>query len=1053
MEFTRTLKYPLFVPGQILKSEQLNMMREYLEKENNQSNAFLLGCGIFYGLVPSYEGNVINISPGAGVSSDGSLFALEQGQTFKYYITDNRNLSGITCPVWKLSEDSKDGKGTPGMLLPVNDEAVKNKILLLFINESKVVRESCLESYENSVGESTKEMEVLLIEKSYIDQVRSHWLSHVAPPEALTKQPFIHRFGYQEEGKKISFDTFTDWNGVSTNFKSVCSAALEMLAAAYIEAYEKLKSLLQPEEQTAPFNMMKETLQALLEKITQSGPNKDVLLPYYYDYLKDLILAYKELQGTPLFQQITAFPDTTAFPGYISLGETDKEEAIYRMALYRPPITDINTSGVEKVKMLLGRLKIIFEKGIAFFNDLKLPEATAITPCATRREWLSNRCIPFYYAGKEELVKCWSFESIKAKTEIPGQHDERDQQLWMEDMDRYSFFHIKGHVGTSAKTISPLKALRKDNHLPFDIKIVYLAEEASFLSYYMNDAECWFENLALLVQDIVSSISCHDLCNGKYMEVVFQSADPADKFSLLVALERFFKDAPAEETAIGEWIAEQCKMICGDSTNKEGGCIDGIACCERYTRSLYNIYLSFKKQKEACLSQLLFHRFAASHPGLEHNAGVPKGGTLVLVAAPGYQDGGKTSETLKLLMQNRVGAKQQESGYDSAITLLRNTLLAEATIVADFCLPYQCCSDGPIVNVEFRENPPIAIFSEKSRIPILKKESKELMGYKVVLENRSLYAVKYKWELMDREGVILATLEDQDVSFKLLFEKGIAYQVRLTASRGALSATDEQDLFICPDQGEVLLNWDGQSSFDGSITDGEEGVINLNYAPQGGKLILRDKTGKEISTADRVTWEDQSLLFNYSKLKEGNYELSYGFEACDNSVVFHINLHAIEKAPPKTVEEAGMSAAIFKKRQDQYKEELVKLSERKNLKDTEALKQGMACVGPKIKLDTRYKRYDALLQLLETPDAAITKTRRQLLLQLLAVCTAAYLDALINESPESIVATGSDALIRAHAFAAADPENTISLSDKWDTTEIKSSSNKNIIEKYRKLAG
>lgn len=1057
MDFTKTTKYPLFVTGQVLRSNQLNMMREYMESENNQSNAFLLGCGIFYGLIPSYEGDVIRVSPGAGVSSDGFLFVFEQEQEFRYYTTETKRLGkeGISCTAFVISKENKneanDIARTP---LPANDQGIKDKVLVVFINEFDVSRESCLESYENSAGERTKQMEVLLIDKACMDKIRGSWLNNAAPPELLTSQPFIHRFGYQEKENKINFDVFTDWGKVRSNFATVCSSALETLSKAYIEAYEKLKSLLKPEAQTAPFSMMKETLQALLKTITESGVRKDYLLPYYYDYLKDLMLAYKELQGTPLFQQITAFPDTTAFPRYISLGEVDKGQPEYRMALYRPPITDINKSGVEKVKLLLWRLKVLYEAGVVFFNDLKLPDGAGITPCATRREWLSNRCIPFYYTAKEELIKYWSFESVVAKIEVPGTSDERDQQLWMEDMDKYNFFHIKGHVGKTVKDAEiVLKTLRKDCHLPFDIKLVFLDEDDIFLPHYLNDAECWFEDLSLLLQGIVSNINCHKLCNGRYMEVVFKSVDITDKFLLLTALVEFFKEAPSQETEIESWIAEQCKIICGDTANKEEGCIDGMPCCQQYTRALYNIFMSFRERKEAYLSQLLFHRFAASHPGLEHNAGVPKGGTLVLVAAPDYIDGGKTKETVKSLLQNRGVLKENESGYESVMKMLRASQLSEAIIVADFCLPYQCCSHAPNVKIEFRETPPIAIFSEKSRTPILKGESKELIGYKVALENHSLYAIKYKWELMDTTGTVLETFEDKDISLKLLFEKGVAYHVKLTARRDPLSATDEQELFICPDLGDVALDWDGQSSFDGIITDDDAAIINLNYAPEGGKLILRDNAGQEINTAGRIKWENQSLLFNYSKLKEGSYELSYGFEACDNSVVFRINLHPMEKEEPKTAEEAGISPTIFKERQDQYKEELAKISDRKGLKDTKELNKGMLCMGHSIKMNTRHKRYDALLQLLEKPAAAITKTRKQLLLQLLAVCTAAYLDALINESPDNVITEGSDALTRANTLATADPENTISLTDKWDTTEIKNGITKTTIDKYKKLVG
>ncbi|MGB5944066.1 MAG: hypothetical protein WBG71_14375 [Leeuwenhoekiella sp.] len=68
-----------------------------------------------------------------------------------------------------------------------------------------------------------------------------------------------------------------------------------------------------------------------------------------------------------------------------------------------------------------------------------------------------------------------------------------------------------------------------------------------------------------------------------------------------------------------------------------------------------------EKKKADILSELLFENFARKHPGLEHMAGVPMGGTFVMVY---------------------TGRNQKGIGEN----------ISRDTVVADFALPYQCCS-------------------------------------------------------------------------------------------------------------------------------------------------------------------------------------------------------------------------------------------------------------------------------------------------------------------------------------------------------------------------
>ncbi|UBZ10416.1 hypothetical protein LDL79_16660 [Leeuwenhoekiella palythoae] len=83
-------------------------------------------------------------------------------------------------------------------------------------------------------------------------------------------------------------------------------------------------------------------------------------------------------------------------------------------------------------------------------------------------------------------------------------------------------------------------------------------------------------------------------------------------------------------------------------------------CCA--ASSLEIILNEIQTKKEEILDELIFSNFARKHPGLEHKAGVPIGGTFVMV-------------------------------YTGAVSNELDKEIPRNTVVADFALPYLCCSD------------------------------------------------------------------------------------------------------------------------------------------------------------------------------------------------------------------------------------------------------------------------------------------------------------------------------------------------------------------------
>ena len=137
-------------------------------------------------------------------------------------------------------------------------------------------------------------------------------------------------------------------------------------------------------------------------------------------------------------------------------------------------------------------------------------------------------------------------------------------------------------------------------------------------------------------------------------------------------------------------------------------------------------YFEFKGLMEVYFNRLqrlkelhLFHNFAELHPGLEPLGGVPRGGTFVLV----YVDGKDVINNLQQVEQSvrfraRTSAIRQFAGFPfsffPAFVVQQEVLNRTDIIVADFCLPYRCCSDTPAVSYLLAKPRPIVLLTKSA---------------------------------------------------------------------------------------------------------------------------------------------------------------------------------------------------------------------------------------------------------------------------------------------------------------------------------------------------
>lgn len=1030
--------YPNFVKGQVLTSQTLNGLVSYFETQDFYTRVFLLGCGIFYGLELSWnpDQGALQVSPGAGVSSDGELFPCEDIQHFSSASQQNVTLAGQSINAWVLAENG----GTQSLkdLFSANN----NYVILLIWDTTSTQQESCLNSYSSSPVKTTVALRVIAMTLEELAPYRAKWpVLQVANGSVSGDDPYVHRFGYQPDaagtnvGAVINFDNFTSWDAVSTNFSAVCKAGIVTIDAAYQQAYQNLYGVLQLPAAN-PFANLAGTLQAILDKI--SGGDNPYALPYLYDYLRNLVAAYQELAATEAHRVASILPQLDRFPKYLALGSINGQADANRMGLYRPPLADLDGDSLTIPGFLLQRMIAMADQANTLFTNWAAPQSAYITPDRGLAKGLSKRAIPFYFTNRDaKLLPVWNPAiTLQGRTfTIPGISADKDREMLLRDMDAYLFFRIQGHIGLNVQTaVSTLTTLRKNLHLPFDIRVVYLGTEDDLQSL-ITAQTAEFYDIDIWLEKIVGDIRCNNTCGEAYEDNIFKGTSRNLNYAgMLSALDAFFKGVTTD--SFPQWLTEICRKLCPNGGN----------CCEQNVRLLWDLYQEYLRRKAALLPELLFHRFAKSHPGLEHCAGVPKGGTLVLVAAP--PPATAVTFELKARFADTVNNMQNLSEGDRAQLLASMQDAGSYNVVADFCLPYVCCSKTPAVEVVFRQAPPVAKIEELDR-----KDNAD--GYTLTLKNESQNATTFQWELQDSSGNTLGTKNTNavgdNVDFDLLYKDDVNFIVKLTASNGNASDSTTQDFNICPNGDQLQLNMDGKDEYE--WTQGTDAPpLILTATPQGGTFNLGTPEGTSLNVDDYIKWNDdrKSITFNYEKLDVNQYSLSYAFNQCDRVIYFTLHVDGQTEVPKDT--DAAIRAKYNKRAATLRSTVATAADSDKALAKTDKFGQTEAFLRANKNADIN-TRYSDLLTNLAASQGTAKKPTPQQTVQLLAQATAYYLDRQLIDSPSAASDSVKPLLQQAAKLVKANGGPAEALLSAWAPDALPSNVSADVVNTYKSLLG
>lgn len=667
-----TTQYRKFNPSQVLTEGQLNEFIDYFEDQDRLSRTRLSGVGVVCGFKSTFIDliaqpemmmekaqesdtsllHTLEIKQGVGVTTDGDLVTLRQkGATsseatidfdvknYKYYreYTDkfeykHFRIEGQQEPLWELiTEDEYKalGTNTEGFKLLYDfRDTIYNKVIILYLESYSNEENPCQDAdCDNAGAEQVSNLKVLLADSGSVtnliargDAKDTIYKAHNAYEELFNGLPKI-------EAKRVILDADVKTAfDLKARFQNATDTAVK-LSSGFGSIADMFKVSVNLGGQT------------LINKLTSLFENTSPRLEdyqYRYDLQKDLIDTYNEIKGLILHLDVDCCPSINSFPKHLLLGSVGAKLEVgdhnrLRHSFYNSPVTTNDDEHYERIIMLANRFVQKINGFQAYIGPIK------ITPSRLDVR-LGDKAIPYYYNVNKPLLTQWNFEKTKTDRETYNL-SYHTTNLAVEDfvqnplnynIDDNDFYRIEGHLGMPFETAyQNINDLKRQYGLAFDVMVLLLNKDEK------GDA---FEKS---IATEVKTVSIEGL-RKQLMSISSDiSRERTDSKSALLSLSK---------------LDSQLKLL-----NK----VDFVRAADP-TKEEVTI-VKEDPRKEEITSELLSD-FLERKSGLEHLAGVERGGAFVLIC-------GSTTNN---------------------------------QVLADFSLPYLCCSkEKPNV-------PPIALDDKAS---------------------------------------------------------------------------------------------------------------------------------------------------------------------------------------------------------------------------------------------------------------------------------------------------------------------------------------------------
>lgn len=677
--------FPEFVPDQLLTSDDLNEMFDYLDEQERLTRSNLIGIGIVCGLQikTATAKNSITITKGVGVTSAGYLVRFDQDMVYNAYksfdavkeeyytkfVNTGVNPKTQKFTLLELKADITDG-GTELTAIP---GTLSQYIVLLFVELLQEQNKNCDPNSCDDKGiKTTVTIRPLLISKN--EPNLNTLIGSTGNP--LSFSPFYTL----PEMKMPRYDVSNTHPVQSEDLLKAYTTALSDTFLTTVEtnlatAYTVFSSFL-GSSTSNPFVGLKSNFSFLRNLTTKP---QILYLQYHYDVISDLLLAYDEFRKLGNAILSTCCPDPALFPRHLLLGEavsTGSMISSYRHYFIYSPL-------FEKKNLIL-ELRFLFSKMELMKNNIFIPPFVSatetphndirITPSVLSEAPLSVKAIPYYYKPVQ-LYPSWSFDKTlrgKANQNLSyhapqmNTGDEFVNTPLKYDLEPFNFLRIEGHIGMKYQEVmKKINALRTIFRLPIDV-IALSTGEADLSTITNNTVSCNIRDIQTSYEIIRREWEAiigkmieylHD--NQKVVKVLLTEAGLAanvfSKYLVLLNRAKTFMVTDLQEfisryndflVPVYEEVEKESQqlrtalmnLINKGKLDKEALTLaedlidhfdEVVLSCKK--GGFRSIYQQFTTRLNEIYANMFFSRFAEKNPGIQHKAGVTMGGTFIIV--------------------------------------------------------------------------------------------------------------------------------------------------------------------------------------------------------------------------------------------------------------------------------------------------------------------------------------------------------------------------------------------------------------------------------------
>jgi hypothetical protein len=563
--------YPVFEDNQVLTSHQLNELRTFLDEENRLTRTRLNGIGVGHGfLVSVLPSSEVAISCGTGTTSEGYLATLGDCVTNRY-----RNYTlptGMPYPPF-MNNGIQDvilyeilTSSTPTD--PMNDVLFTtelgadpaffdDKAVILFVECADISNDSCLGRKCDEMGlDRTFTLRKLMVSLADLDKIIFRSNGALDDPLFPTKfnldDVVMRRILFKSD--QPHSQNYTDFSlNYARNFRNdIFTNIFDQLQDTYA-VYKPVLDLVY--KGTNPFLdndiiTLIGTWTNFLNGSSIAGGSPYLGIQYFYDFIKDLILAYNEFCETAFELASECCINMTRFPRHLMIGKVisvgQNGPSKYRQEFIYSRLQENQKIIVEKALMLHKRLVLQLRSFNFTLINNPVNIITRITPSFETRSYLTDRAIPYYYdcdnsfnltslpgALSDQLQRNWNYDLVRKNkvqngvVQVRAYAHQSLNQLTDQDpiktplyynLDDANFLRIEGHL---RKSYLDVVTELNDNKDRFDLPFNVISLRLQGAAFDDVSARCSFEDLRSQYAGLRASFinSLDDMCERIQLEI------------------------------------------------------------------------------------------------------------------------------------------------------------------------------------------------------------------------------------------------------------------------------------------------------------------------------------------------------------------------------------------------------------------------------------------------------------------------------------------------------------------------------------------------------